>query len=140
MLKKNVTGTIRHFGRVQSVNSDSLVVKIIPESACAGCHAKGHCSLSGDTDKTVVLKGRYNVAKDDTVIVEMQEKMGFTALIYGYLIPFAVLVLALVVLTLISVPEITAALLSLSALAVYFVILYFFRNSLEKKFTFTLKT
>lgn len=140
MNKKSAAGTVSHFGKVQSVDDESLVIKIIPESACAGCHAKGFCSLAGDVEKTVILKGKYDVSRDDTVIVEMNEKTGFTALLFGYLIPFAVLVSSLVVFTLLSVQEITTALLSLSVLAVYFVILYFFRSYIEKKFTFTLKT
>lgn len=140
MSKETATGTVRHFGKVQSVDDESLVIKIIPESACAGCHAKGYCSLFGDSEKTVVLKGRYDVARDDTVIVEMNEKTGFSALLFGYLIPFAVLVSSLVILALLSLPEIATAFLSLSVLAVYYVILYFFRSHLEKKFTFTLKT
>jgi len=139
MKAKGSSGTIQHEGTVQKVESDSVIVRISSASACAGCHAEGYCSLSGTEEKTVNITGNFNVAAGDTVIVLMNESSGFKAVILSYLVPLIILVISLIVLTSLSVKELTAGLISIVILVPYFLILYFFRNRINRSFNFTLK-
>lgn len=139
MKETGTTGIIEHEGTVQKVGSDSVIVNIHPVSACSGCHADGYCSLSGRKEKTIRISGSYNVAAGERVTVMMNESTGFRAVILGYIVPLAVLVFGLAVLTAASVNELTAGLLSIAFLVPYFLILYFVRHRIERNFYFTLK-
>jgi sigma-E factor negative regulatory protein RseC len=140
MKKKRSAGTIQHEGTVQKVNSDSVDVRIVSESACAGCHAAGYCNLSGREDKILNVTGKYNVVSGDPVTVIIKESMGFKAVVLGYLLPLIIIITSLILLSVFSVPELVAGILSVAILGPYFIILYFFRNRIDRSFTFTLKT
>ena len=139
MEKKVNSGSVQHIGKVQKVHPDSVIVKIVSESACSGCHAQGHCSLSGSEEKTVSVTGRYDVTTGDTVTVMMKQSMGYNALFIGYLVPFLILLSGLVLFVSISLPEVYAGLSSIGLLVLYYLTIYFFRRRIDKKFTFTLK-
>ncbi len=72
-------------------------------------------------------------------MVQIKKEMGYTAVILGYIIPLAAVIVILVILTLFSVPEIAAGILSVSILLPYYLILYLMRKRIDKKFAFTLK-
>jgi sigma-E factor negative regulatory protein RseC len=65
--------------------------------------------------------------------------MGYAALVLGYLLPLVSVVITLIVLISLKFPELFAGLISLAILIPYYTVLYFFRNRINKKFTFTLK-
>ncbi|HLN56144.1 MAG TPA: SoxR reducing system RseC family protein [Bacteroidales bacterium] len=130
---------IDHEGVVASNSGTSVIISISSQSACSGCHAKGSCNMFGTEEKTVEVKGNYNVSPGDTVNVLMSRSMGFTALALGYILPFMVVLLMLITLVSLKVPELTAGLISLGALLPYYLILYLFRERLSEKFVFTLK-
>jgi positive regulator of sigma E activity len=140
MEKPDNSGSVQHVGMVQKVDTNSVVVKILPESACAGCHAEGYCSLSRQDEKTVSVNGNYNVSEGDLVTVVMKESLGYNALLLGYIVPFIVLLSGLILFVSLSVPELIAGLLSIATLVPYYLTIYFFRKRISKKFTFTLKT
>lgn len=130
---------IDHVGVVESNSGTSVIISISSQSACSGCHAKSSCNMLGPESKTVEVKGHYKVSPGETVNVLMSRSMGFTALAFGYLLPFVVLLTMLITMISLSVPELTAGLISLGALLPYYLILYFFRERLSEKFEFTLK-
>ena len=132
--------TISHSGIVQRVDAGSVIVKISSAAACAGCHAEGSCILSGKEEKVVQISGGYNVYPGDQVTVLMKQSMGYEALFLGYLIPLLVLIAVLMLLVSFSIPELIAGLLSVTALIPYYIILYFFRTRINRKFRFTIKT
>lgn len=129
---------ISHEGVVTGVSGHSVTVTISAQSACSGCHAKGSCINLGTDKKIVEVEGNYRVKTGDIVNVMMSQSTGFTALAYGYLLPFITVITLLVVLGTFGIPELTAGLLSLGALAPYYLVLYLFRTKLNKKFTFTI--
>lgn len=139
MNKRGVSGSVQHIGKVEKVDPGCVTVKIISESACSGCHAKGRCSLTDSEEKTVFVTGSYNVTPGDTVTVLMKQSMGYNALLIGYVIPFLILLSSLVILVAMTLPEAYAGLLSIGILALYYLVIYIFRNRIDKKFTFTLK-
>lgn len=130
---------INHEGIVQRKENNKVLVAIISASACSGCHAEGSCSMSGKEEKIIEVSGKYNVATGDHVTVLMKQSMGYAALILGYILPVIIVVAALITLNSLGIPELTSGLASLSILIPYYVILFFLRKTINKKFSFTLK-
>lgn len=140
MTSKTSSGTINHEGIVQKVDDKSVIVNISVASACSGCHAEGSCSISGKEEKIIELSGRYNVKPGDIVTILMKQSVGYAALVLGYLLPLVLVVITLIVIISLKFTELSAGLISIAILIPYYTTLYFFRNRINKKFTFTLKT
>ncbi len=132
-------GIIEHEGTVQRCGSNSVTVSISSETACSGCHAKNSCSFSGSSEKLIEVPGHFNLVAGDNVTVIMRKSMGFRAVFLGYVIPFILLTLALVILNSYTGSELMAGVGSVSITGFYYLILYFFRNSIKNIFTFTIK-
>lgn len=135
------SGTIIHPGIVQSVSSDKVLVKILSQSACSTCHAKGACSVAGVEEKIIEVEGQGTGAwkPGQQVMVKMEQALGLKAVIIGYLIPLIVLVLSVIIFLSIVNNEGLAALLSILMLLPYYVILYLFRERLGKRFRFRIE-
>jgi len=130
---------INHEGIVQRKESNRIFVAIISVSACSGCHAEGSCVMSGREEKIVEVKGHYNVNPGDRVTVLMKQSMGYAALFLGYVFPVIAVVAALIAFNSLKLPELTSGLASLAILIPYYTILFFFRKTIDEKFSFTLK-
>ena len=133
-------GTIQHDGTVTKVDGNSVLVSITSNSACSGCHAEGLCGISGKEEKIIDIKGRYNVSPGDTVTVMMEQSTGYKAVILSYLIPLVIVITGMIICNLLSFNELTAGLVSISLLVPWYLILYLFRNKINRSFTFKLKT
>jgi positive regulator of sigma E activity len=133
--------TIEHEGVVTSIESGVIFVDIQVQSACAKCHAHGYCSAFGKKDKIIEIKAANypHVQIGDIVNVIIKESLGFQALLLGYILPVVVLIIALFVSFSISKHEGLSAIITLSAVAAYYVGLIFFKNSIQKHFTFQLE-
>lgn len=140
MEKTKIYETIQHEGVVQKVGSNSVLVTISSESACSGCHAEGFCNISGKEEKVVNVEGKYNVSPGDNVTILMKRSMGYKAVVLSYLSPLLIIIISLVVMLSLEIPELTAGIISILILVPYFLVLYLFRNQINKSFTFTLKT
>jgi sigma-E factor negative regulatory protein RseC len=139
MANQNSSRIINHDGIVRKIGADCVEVTIISSSACSGCHAEGSCIMSGKEEKKIEVRGKYDVKPGDKVTVLMKQSMGYTALLLGYVFPIIVVVASLSALITYKVPELSAGLISVVILMPYYVILYLFRKTINKKFTFTLK-
>lgn len=133
------SGIINHDGIVQSKEDNCVIVTISSVSACSGCHAEGSCTLSGKEEKIIEVPGRYDVKPGDRVTILMKQSMGYAALILGYIIPVVAVITVLITLISIKVPELVSGMIALSILIPYYLILFFFRKTINEKFTFTLK-
>jgi sigma-E factor negative regulatory protein RseC len=133
------SGTINHSGIVQKADDKTVTVSISAESPCSGCHAEGSCSLSGKEEKIIEVSGNYNVKPGDPVTILMEQSMGYTALLLGYILPLFSVVLCLIILVSEKVPELSAGLFSIAILIPYYIILYLSRKRINEKFKFTLK-
>lgn len=140
MEKADIRGIIQHDGTVESIGINEVVVRITAVSACSGCHAEGACSIAGKEEKKLTIPGSYNLSPGDRVSVQMQQAMGYKAVILGYLIPFIILIASLIILIAASVDELAAGLISVSVLLPYYFIIYLLRNRINKSFTFKIKT
>lgn len=136
------TGYIEHQGVVTEVTGHKLLVNLINTSSCSSCHVKGFCNVSDVDNKTVeiIQTSNEHVKKGDKVIVNYEKSLGPLALFLGYLVPFLLVIGVLVITLAITSNEAFSGILSLLILIPYYVLLYFFRNELKAKFTFTIKS
>jgi sigma-E factor negative regulatory protein RseC len=131
--------TISHKGVVQKSGNESVTVIISSSSACSGCHAEGACSLAGNEEKIIEVKGRYNLLEGDKVEVIMKQSDGFTAVFISYLLPLIIVITSLIVLLYLSFPEPVAGLMSIFFLLPYYLGIYLFRKKINDRFVFSLK-
>lgn len=132
--------TIQHDGKVKKVDGDSVLVSITSNTACSGCHAEGLCGISGKEEKLIDIRGSYSVSPGDTVTVLMEESSGIKAVFLSYLVPLVIVVAGLIVCSILSLNELISGLISISLLAPWYMLLYLFRNKINRSFTFKLKT
>ncbi len=125
---------------IKRVTDNSLVVTVLSESACSGCHAKGACSVADQKEKDIDIKvngGGYKPGQYVNVI--LKESHGIKALIFGYLIPFFLVLLVLIIAFEMTSNEVTSACLSLGILIPYYAGLFLFKNSFNKIFRFEIE-
>jgi len=131
---------IEQKGIVEEINNHKVKVRVQPEAACGDCNARGICNLFGTTERVIEVSDKSRqVSPGDHVKIQISQGMGNKAVILGYLLPFILIVSVLVILTTLKVKEWITGLVTLSSLAPYFIILYLFRDRLNRKITFTLK-
>lgn len=137
---KNQTITksdIRHKGFVKEVTETSLIVNIVNQSACSACHAKGACSVSDYQDKEIeITQFSKQYLPEQEVTIIFQESKGFTALFYGYILPFLLVFITLIVVVSVSNNELIGGLSALAILIPYYITLYFLRHLFKKVFNF----
>ena len=128
---------IKHKAFVKEVVGETMTVTILNESACSSCHAQGACNLSEFQEKDIEISSfnrSYSTGEQVTVI--FQESQGFKALFYGYMAPFFLVLLMLMITFSVTNNEILSGLLALGVLIPYYTTLYFFRHNLKKIFKF----
>ncbi len=114
-------------------------MNIVNESACSSCHANGACSAADMLDKEIEISNfnyNNNYAPGQEVTVVFKESKGFTALFFGYILPFLLVLLTLIISTEITNNELFSGLVALAILIPYYITLYFFRHYLKKVFNF----
>ena len=122
---------------MKEVTETSLIVNIVNQSACSSCHANGACSVSDFQDKEIEITNFSNNYKlGEQVTILFKESKGFTALFYGYVLPFILMLVTLIVSDSISDNELLSGLLALAILIPYYITLYIFRHLLKKVFNF----
>jgi sigma-E factor negative regulatory protein RseC len=131
--------TIRHEGIVEHIEADICRVRILQASACSGCSARQLCRSSESKEKIVEasLNG-LEVQVGENVNVEGTVVQGLRAVYICYLIPLLLMVVSLFIGVKMG-GDLTGILLSLAVLAVYYAVLYVFRNNIGKHFGFIVK-
>ena len=110
------------------------------QSACSACHAKGACTVADYQDKEIEINHfTRNYSPGQEVTILFRESQGFKALFYGYVLPFILVLLTLIIATSFTNNELIGGLLALAILIPYYTTLYFFRHLLKKVFKFELE-
>ena len=130
---------IEHTGVIQSIEDKYVNVSILSASACAGCHAAGVCEVSDTEEKIVRALKTIDVKRGEMVLVIMERALGFRALFIGYLMPFIILLLLLILLTSLSVSEPVTGIAAILSLVPYYLAVYLSKEKIGKKFSFTIK-
>ncbi|MGP1460734.1 MAG: SoxR reducing system RseC family protein [Bacteroides sp.] len=127
---------------ILSVKGDLARVQFINESACASCHAKSACGAADtklyEVDARIPQGDSFAVGEEVRVAVHNQQ--GYFAIFLGYVLPFLLLMLALVVTNLLGASELVMALGMLGMLAVYYFVLYLLRSRVSRRFSFTISS
>ncbi len=132
--------TLEHPGIVSKIKGGIIYVDIEVVSACASCHAKGYCTAFGKSDKVIEIpSSQYpDIVPGDMVNVIIRESLGMQALVLGYILPVVVLLIALFTTFALTRHEGMAALVTLGAIAAYYLGLYLLKDKIRKHFTFSL--
>ena len=132
---------IIHDGKILEITPDFTTVEIVVSSACSGCHAKGLCGMSEEQDKIIMLPtdpyADYNPGDHVQVCTKMS--MGLKAVWISYVIPLAVLLGMILLLSSLTDNEYLAGGLSLLCVALYYLVVWLFRNRLKNEFVFYIK-
>jgi sigma-E factor negative regulatory protein RseC len=132
--------SIEHRGFVERFTNNSVIVRIISESACASCHAKGACSAADMQDKEIEIYTKdKKFAPGEIVSVVMDQSQGFKALMIGYVYPFILVFAGLLCANAAGLPELSCGLLAIGLLFPYYLLVYLYRNKLRKDFNFSIR-
>lgn len=131
---------IEHKGVITAIDDSTITVSLEKISACDTCHAKQACAISENEMKTVEIPNPhadFNIG--DSVTVILSQSLGYKALFLGYLLPFLIFLVSLIITSNITTKEYLAGAVSLVILAPYYFLLYLNRGRLKETFTFSLK-
>lgn len=131
---------IEHTGVVERIDGSKITVVVEQQSACVACHAKGLCSEQGS--RKVIEADSDNpelFSIGDTVRVALESnRMALQSVVWGYILPFVVLIVALVIAKILGATDGIAALATLLSVALYYVVLYTLRHYFERNIKFTI--
>ena len=132
---------IRHSGIVKRIDDDFVYVSIVSQSACASCHAKGACNITDLNEEVVEVPRRDSSHHEvgDRVEVAMRKSQGTRAVMLGYLVPFLLVIVTLILALVLLGNEGLAGMLALAVLIPYYLLLYLRRNRLKRTFTFSIQ-
>jgi sigma-E factor negative regulatory protein RseC len=134
------TQDIEHLGVITKLENGIAHVRIIQNSACSACHAKGACSAADSAEKEVeALTEGQQFELGQQVMIKGRSVLGLQAVLYAYLLPFVVLFVTLIIVSSQTKNELLSALAAIGSLVPYYAVLFLFKNKLSKKFTFFIK-
>lgn len=131
---------IRHSGVIEKINDNTVFVRIVQQSACAGCHARSMCSAS-DTKEKIIEVTDYSKSfqPQESVMLTGQSSLGLQAVFLAFVIPLILVVSAIALGASLAWAETTAATIALALLVPYYCFLYLMREKLKRRFIFTLE-
>jgi len=136
----SVPKSIEHKGLIESIQGNKISVSFIALSGCASCHAKGYCSTSDMQEKSIEVFDVSNLYKiGEEVNVILKQSAGFKAVWLGYVLPFLLVIILLIILTVLTGNEAVSGLGALSILVPYYLLLILFRKKLQKTFSFIIQ-
>jgi sigma-E factor negative regulatory protein RseC len=128
---------VTHTGIVSSICDKGINVTIVVVAGCASCQIKGSCNMAEQADKELYIECDSNQFKTgQQVLVRLKTSQGMNALLLGYVIPLLIVIIALITLSALRLNEGVAGILSLATLAPYYLLLYLFKSTIKKKFTY----
>ena len=118
----------------------TTTVAILQHGACSHCHAAGLCGMADIAEKAVEVPtdpyAGYGVG--DEVDVVLKASMGMKAVWLAYFIPLLILLAVILGLIGLGMSEVPAALAGIGAIAVYYFLLWLFRDKLRNEYIFTI--
>ena len=133
---------ISHSGIIEGIEGDCVKVRIVQTSACAACKVAGYCNATESKEKIVdVLCGSAakNLTVGQPVTVTTSGQVAAKALLWGFGLPFVVLVTVLVLVLWLTDHEGTAALSGLAALIPYYILLWLLRDRMREQLAFAIE-
>ena len=132
---------ISHAGVIESIEGDSIKVRIVQTSACAACKVAGHCNAAESKVKIVDVVGadatRYQLGQE--VVVWASKDVTNKALVLGFGLPFLLMIAVLVIVLHVTDNEGVAALSALGSLLLYYGLLWLRRESIQRGISFRIE-
>ncbi|MBN1133207.1 MAG: SoxR reducing system RseC family protein [Bacteroidales bacterium] len=139
-MSREEMNTIDHDGYIEKVEGAMARVRIISQSACASCHAKGVCGAADQKTKFLDIPSEdTTLKKGDMVKVLIARNLGLKAVAMGYIYPFILVMVLLFTLPLTGMSEPASGLVALGSLVPYYMGLYCARKRLKSEFKFTIQ-
>ena len=134
-------GHVSHPGVVVGITDKDLEIEILSSNSCGSCGIKSACGMSEMQEKRVVVPKPEDkeFIVGQPVSINMNTKQGNKAALFAYFIPAFLMVAIIMILSNLSVKEWLSALIGIGVVAVYYVILYFFRDKLRNEFTYEIR-
>ncbi|MDA3943976.1 MAG: SoxR reducing system RseC family protein [Bacteroidetes bacterium] len=136
----NTANEVAHPGVIIQISGPMAEVIILSKSACNSCQVKGACNMSEMEEKKVFveLPPEHSYKSGQQVNVIMRQSLGNFAVFLGYILPFIILLLMLIIMLTLGFGEGIAGLVSLAILVPYYLILHKSKDKLSQKFSFQL--
>lgn len=132
---------VSHPGVVVGINDKDIEIEILSSSMCGSCGIKSACGMSEMQEKRVVVPKpedkEFIVGQPVSII--MNTRQGNKAALFAYFIPAFLLVAIIVILSNLNINEWIAAVTGIGAAAIYYIILYFFKDKLRDEFTYEIR-
>lgn len=132
---------VSHPGVVVGINDDDLDIEILSASSCGSCGIKSACGMSEMKEKRITVPKpedkEFIVGQPVSII--MNSSQGNKAALFAYFIPAFLLVAIIVILSNLSIKEWLSALVGIGVIAIYYLILYFFKNKLRDEFKYEIR-
>lgn len=133
---------ISHSGVIDRIDGEHIQVRIVQISACASCKVAGYCNAAESKEKIVDVFCD-SAAKDLTVgqpvTVTASGQVATRALLWGFGLPFLLMVSVLTAVLMWTGHEGFAALSGLGALIPYYIMLWLFRDRMRAQLAFSLE-
>jgi len=131
---------IEHRGVINKIEDHLIEVLIVQQSACGECQAKGTCMAADKQEKLIEVEkvdGDFKVG--ETVVLCGHQSIGLQAVLLAFILPFVLILTALLVLQLFALNESVSGGIAVSVLIPYYVVLSFFNEKLKSKFRFEIR-
>ena len=136
-----MSNNIQHSGVVESVEGDSVKVRIVQTSACAACKVAGYCNAAESKEKIIEVTTRrasdYRIGQ--AVVVSTSGTVAAKALMWGFGGPFVVMVGMLLAVLALTGSEAWAALGAIAALVPYYAGLWLCRDRMRRQLAFQIE-
>lgn len=130
---------ISHSGKIVEITPQQMVVEIVSESACSSCHASALCGMAEIKHKKIELPAQVGYSIGEEVWVNLKKTMGMKAVWLAYVLPLLVLIAGVLLFSALGMAELLCGLASLALVALYYLIIFLFRNKLKNEYTFYIK-
>ena len=129
---------VSHPGVVVGMTDQDLEIEILSSSSCGSCNIKSACGMSEMTEKHVKVPrpADRDFIVGQPVSIVMSAKQGNKAALFAYFIPALLLIALVVILSNLNIKEWIAAIAGIGIVAIYYIILYFFRDKLRNEFKY----
>lgn len=132
---------VSHPGVVVGINEKDIEIEILSSSMCGSCGIKSACGMSEMQEKRVTVPKpddrEFIVGQPVSII--MNTRQGNKAALFAYFIPAFLLVAIIVILSNLNINEWIAAVTGIGAAAIYYIVLYFFKDKLRDEFTYEIR-
>ncbi len=131
---------ITHTGIIDTINGRHVRVRIVQQAACASCKVASHCNASDMKEKMVdAVTDSTNLSVGQQVVVSTSSVAVKQALLLAFGWPLLLLLCILAASRLCGCSEGLSAILTIGGLALYYIIMCFFRNRIAHSISFKIE-